>query len=217
MKAAVSRPYGTERNHSGWAGGSAGRVLLPQILWEDNTMGIQRLKEQMPEYAKDIKLNLSNLTLEAEGMTSQQLWGTMLAAAVATKSAALIEDVSEDAAANLSAEAQRAAKAAAAIMGMNNVYYRSLHQLTNKEYSKLPAKLRMNVIGSPGVEKVDFELWELACSAVNGCGSCLDAHEKVLVEKGVAKNVIQHALRIAAVLHAAATVLVAESATGAAV
>ena len=68
-----------------------------------------------------------------------------------------------------------AAKAAAAIMGMNNVYYRSLHLLKNPEYRTLPARLRMNIIANPGVDKVDFELWCTAVSAVNGCGMCLDS------------------------------------------
>ncbi|GAB4320135.1 MAG: alkyl hydroperoxide reductase [Candidatus Sumerlaeia bacterium] len=175
-------------------------------------MGIQQLKERLPDYAKDIKLNLSNIVLETEGMTEQQLWGAMLAAAIATKHPLVIEEVARDAEAHLSEQARQAAKAAAAIMGMNNVYYRSLHQLANKEYSRMPAKLRMNVIGNPGVEKLDFELWELTCSAVNGCAACLDSHERVLTSKGIAREIVLHALRIAAVMHAVAVVLTAEQA-----
>ncbi len=59
-------------------------------------------------------------------------------------------------------------------MGMNNVYYRFLHLVEDDEYAKLPARLRMNVIGSPGIDKADFELISLAVSAVNGCGKCVD-------------------------------------------
>ena len=43
----------------------------------------------------------------------------------------------------------------------------------------------MSVIGNPGVPKADFELWSLAVSAINGCGICIDAHEKVLREAGI--------------------------------
>ena len=87
--------------------------------------------------------------------------------------------------AGLSDAALNSAKAAAAIMGMNNVYYRATHLLTNKEYATLPARLRMNVLANPGVEKADFELWSTAVSAVNGCGMGLDAHEAELKKHGV--------------------------------
>ncbi|NBB94015.1 MAG: hypothetical protein GVY32_12700 [Gammaproteobacteria bacterium] len=69
----------------------------------------------------------------------------------------------------------------------------------------------MNVIGRPGIEKADFELMSLAVSAINGCGLCIDSHERVLKEAGVSNEVIQHAVRIASVMHAVATVFDAES------
>ncbi len=97
-----------------------------------------------------------------------------------------------------------AAKAAASIMAMNNIYYRFLHLAANKEYATRPAKLRMNVIGAPGIDKADFELFCLAVSAVNGCGMCIDAHEKVLLAAGVSLDTIQTAVRIAAVINAVA-------------
>ena len=75
----------------------------------------------------------------------------------------------------LSPEALNAAKSAAAIMGMNNIYYRFLHLVEDGEYSTMPARLRMNIIANPGVDKVDFELWCTTVSAVNGCGMCLDS------------------------------------------
>jgi len=89
---------------------------------------------------------------------------------------------------------------------MNNVYYRFTHLASNKEYGTLPAKLRMNVIGAPGIDKADFELFCLAVSAQNGCGMCIDSHEKVLKSHGVPADVIQAAARIGAVMTAAATV-----------
>ena len=115
-------------------------------------------------------------------------------------------------AAGVSNEALTAARAAAAIMGMNNVYYRSLHLLSNPEYRTLPARLRMNVIANPGAEKVDFELWCTAVSAVNGCGACLDSHEAELRKHGVAAARIQTALRIASVVNAVSRVIAAEKA-----
>ncbi len=97
-----------------------------------------------------------------------------------------------------------AAKAAASIMAMNNIYYRFLHLASNNDYATRPAKLRMNVIGAPGIDKADFELFCLAVSAVNGCGMCIDAHEKVLLAAGVSIDTIQTAVRIAAVVNAIA-------------
>jgi alkyl hydroperoxide reductase subunit D len=105
-----------------------------------------------------------------------------------------------------------AAEAAAAIMAMNNVYYRFVHLASNKDYGRLPAQLRMNVLAEPGVDKADFELWSLAVSAVNGCGLCIDAHERELRKAGLPAEAIQAAVRIAAVVHAVATVLDAEPA-----
>jgi alkyl hydroperoxide reductase subunit D len=77
----------------------------------------------------------------------------------------------------------------------------------------MPAKLRMNVIGKPGVEKVDFELWSLAVSAINGCGMCIDAHDKILREAGVTAEQIQAAVRIAALVHAVAATMDGVTAT----
>ena len=101
---------------------------------------------------------------------------------------------------------------AAAIMGMNNVYYRALHLMKNQEYTTIPARLRMNVLANPGVEKMDFELWATAVSAINGCGGCLDAHEGVLRKHGVPATQVQAALRIAAVVHAASRIVASETA-----
>ena len=84
------------------------------------------------------------------------------------------------AAPHLDAAHVSAAHAAAAVMAMNNVYYRFLHLVQDEEYAKLPARLRMNVIGNPGIDKADFELLALAVSAINGCGSCVAAHERQL-------------------------------------
>ena len=99
------------------------------------------------------------------------------------------------------------AHAAAAIMTMNNVYYRFVHLVEDEEYAKLPARLRMNVIGSPGIAKADFELMALAVSAINGCGSCIAAHERALRAHGLTREAVQSAVRIAATVHAVARVI----------
>lgn len=172
-------------------------------------MSIDALRDQLPAYAKDLNLNLSSLASETI-LSDQQKWGCFLASAYAVGQADVIKAI--EAACLLTDEAKTGAKAAAAVMGMNNVYYRALHLMKNQEYATLPARLRMNIIANPGVEKVDFELWCTAVSAVNGCGMCLDAHEGVLKKAGVPSVNIQAALRIAAVVNAVSRVLAAERA-----
>ncbi|MGF1454018.1 MAG: carboxymuconolactone decarboxylase family protein [Alphaproteobacteria bacterium] len=174
-------------------------------------MSFDALKERLPDYAKDLKLNLSSLSRE-ENLTPQQRAGSFLAAALASRNADLIKAVDAEVSGDLNAEAREGAKAAAAIMGMNNVYYRFVHLASADDYKTLPAKLRMNVIANPGVDKADFELWSLAVSAVNGCGMCIDAHEAELRKAGLSSQQIQAAVRIASVVHAVAAVMDGETA-----
>lgn len=178
-------------------------------------MSIESLKQKLPGYAKDLKLNLSSLSTEA-ALTQQQRDGAFLASAIASRNATVTAAILAETQVRLTPEALEAAKAAAAIMAMNNIYYRFVHLASNEEYGRLPARLRMNVIGKPGVEKLDFELWSLAVSAINGCGMCVDAHEHELRKGGTPVEAIQAAVRIASVVHAVATVMDAEEAGGAA-
>src|SRR5690606_32392007 len=121
-------------------------------------MSIETVKSALPDYAKDIKLNLSNV-LTPGNLTEQQVWGTALASAIAARNATVLQAVAADATGKLSPEATNAAKAAAAIMGMNNIYYRFVHLTPKGGYGQMPARLRMNVIANPGVDKLDFELF----------------------------------------------------------
>lgn len=176
-------------------------------------MSLEDLRNALPEYAKDLKLNLGSLATEPV-LTQQQLAGTFIASALASRNAQVVQAITAEFAPKLSPEALTAAKAAASIMGMNNVYYRFTH-LVGGDYPKLPAKLRMNIMAKPGVEKVDFELWSLAVSAINGCGMCMEAHEKVVLHGGLSKEAVQAAVRIAATVHAVAATLDGEQALAA--
>ena len=174
-------------------------------------MTINELLETVPAYARDLKLNLSSFLSQAE-LTEQQTWGTIVASAVASRNAEMVQAAIVDAAEHLSPQALEAAKGAAAVMGMNNVYYRFVHLSSNEKYGTIPARLRMNILRSHGVDPVDFELWCTAVSAINGCGACVDAHEKTLRDKGIREESIVAAVRIAAVIHGLASVLEAERA-----
>jgi alkyl hydroperoxide reductase subunit D len=164
------------------------------------------LRSSLGEYAKDIKLNLGNVLSEegAPGLQANQIAAIALASAYATKQPQVIAAIAEQAAEHSSPEEIEAAKAAATIMGMNNIYYRFVHLASDKDYQTMPANLRMNVIGKPGIEKVDFEMMSLAVSAINGCGMCIDAHVHEVVKAGISKQAVQSVIRIAAVVNAAA-------------
>ena len=173
-------------------------------------MSIETIRSWIPDYAKDLKLNLGSLASETL-LTPQQLAGTFVASALASRNAAVTREIVAEFGPKLSPEALTAAKAAASIMAMNNVYYRFTH-LVGDDYPSLPAKLRMNVMAKPGVDKATFELWSLAVSAINGCGMCIESHEKVVRSAGLTTEQVQAAVRIASVVHAAAAIVDGEQA-----
>jgi len=172
-------------------------------------MDLEGIKNRIPEHAKDLKLNLSSVLNPegAPGLNRDQILATALACAIASRNAGLLDDLESLVEDELDEAQVNAARAAASIMGMNNVYYRFTHLVDNDEYARLPAKLRMNVIGSPGVDKTDFELYCLAVSAINGCGACVSSHEKVVRKGGIGAEGVQSAVRIAAVIHGVAVAL----------
>ncbi len=166
---------------------------------------LKEFSAAMPAYAKDLKLNLSTLLTE-QGMSDERKYGLFLACAHGTGYKPLIEAAEAECAPKLDDKMADAARGAAAVMAMNNVYYRFTHLAGNENYAAMPAKLRMNMIGTHGVAKEEFELFSLAVSAINGCGLCIDSHEKVLAKHDVKEVDIQSAVRIAAVMNALATV-----------
>jgi alkyl hydroperoxide reductase subunit D len=173
-------------------------------------MNLETLKDLVKDYGRDIRINLDTV-LSAEGapgLSDTQIYGTFLASAYATKSEKLKELAEEIVAEKLSMEEREGVKAASTVMAMNNIYYRYLHLLEGQEeLKKLPARLRMNIIGKPGIEKVNFELYSLAVSAITGCGMCINAHVAEVKKGGIEDLGIQSAIRIASVTNAAAQAL----------
>jgi alkyl hydroperoxide reductase subunit D len=178
-------------------------------------MNIDALIEALPDYANDLKLNFASIVRNQAELTEQQTWGTVVASAMTSRSRELTAAVMEEAATHLSPAAMAAAKAAAAIMSMNNIYYRFRHLTSNPKYATMRSGLRQNVMRTHGIEPLDFELWCTAVSAINNCAACVDSHEKALREKGMGEEKILAAIRIAAVVHAIAVVMDAERATAA--
>lgn len=172
-------------------------------------MTLDSIKSAIPPYAKDLRLNLDSVLAPtgAPGLDERQIAAVALASAIATRNAPLRVAIESFAAVTLNATECDGARTAAAMMAMTNVYYRFTHLVSNKEYETLRASLRMNAMANPGIDKVSFELAALAVSAINGCGMCMDSHEKVLRQHGIGAQGVQSAVRIAAVLHAVANTL----------
>jgi lipoyl-dependent peroxiredoxin subunit D len=168
---------------------------------------LDELKERLPDYARDLRINLGVIG-SSTALSPQQAWTIALTSAATTRNRDLIAAVEADAAAQLEPKAFDAARGAAAIMGMNNVYYRFVHFMGDgSEYGHMPARLRMQVIGNPGIDKLDFELACLAASAITGCEACVRSHEKAVRERSGTKEQVQDAVRIAAVLNGVAVAL----------
>ncbi|HEU4531255.1 MAG TPA: carboxymuconolactone decarboxylase family protein [Steroidobacteraceae bacterium] len=172
-------------------------------------MALDDIRDAIPEYARDLKLNLGSVLTPqgAPGLNERQIWSIALACAIASGNVEFARKIEALAREKLDEQAVTGARAAAAIMGMNNIYYRFLHLVDDPEYQTMPAKLRMNVIGNPGIDRNDFELLSLAVSAINGCGLCITAHERKLREHGISRETVQSAVRIAATIHAVAGIL----------
>lgn len=173
-------------------------------------MSIDNLKSALPEYAKDQKLNLGALTRSTE-LNEQQLWGTMLACAAATRNDTVFAEIADEAKEHLSEAAFESALGAATVMAMNNVGYRAKHWLGD-DFAQVKFGLRMNIISKPGVDKADFELWSLAVSTINGCEYCAVAHSNTVREEGLTKEQVWESVKVAAVMQAVAQAIQIEAA-----
>ena len=173
-------------------------------------MSLDKIKEHIPEYAKDLKLNLSTVS-RCETLSQKQTYGCMYACALVSQHPGMAKMVLEDSGNVLEDADVTGAKSAASIMSMNNIYYRFAHMIGDDEIEKMPAKLRMNVIGKPGCDKTDFECWSLAVSVINNCQKCIQAHYSQLQNAGFTKQQIQDIARISSTVRAVAEVLKWES------
>lgn len=168
---------------------------------------LNAIRESLPDAARDIKINLQTV-LQPGTLSKQQTWGSALASAYAARNSKLIVAVLADAkAAGVEEGTLEDAKAAAVLMGMNNVYYRFRHAIGKETYSQRPARLRMMRTNQVTSTKPDFDLFCLAVSSINFCEICLQSHEKEALAGGLTEDHVHDAVRIAAVVHAAAVAM----------
>jgi alkyl hydroperoxide reductase subunit D len=166
----------------------------------------EEVRSTLPDAARDIRLNLQSV-LESGSLNDAQKWGVAAACAIAARNPRLKDAILADALVKAGETVVEDARAAAVLMAMNNVYYRFRHQVGKPGYSQKPARLRMQRIAQPLTNKLDFELFCLAVSAINGCEACVKAHEQAVVEGGLSEEHVHDAVRIAGVVHAAAVAL----------
>lgn len=155
--------------------------------------------------AKDVKLNLKG-AFKSSYLSETQTYGIALACAYNEGYQPLIEAIKGDglAAGVLDEAVIEDAQAAAALMSMNNVYYRFRHMMGKESYNNMPARLRMTRMAKLSSDKVTFELFSIAVSAINGCEMCLQSHEATLIQHGASEDAIHDAIRIAAIIRSAA-------------
>jgi len=167
---------------------------------------LAEVADRFPEAAKDAKLNLKSVT-QTQFLSPIQAWGTALACAYNEGRQELVGALLADGAEVLDQGVIDDARAAAALMSMNNVYYRFRHMVDKPIYTSFSARLRMTWIARPATDRATFELFCLAVSAINGCEMCIRSHEGVLTQHGVKEEAIHEAVRIAAVIRSASTCL----------
>jgi len=166
---------------------------------------LNSIKEQIPDYAKDIRLNLDGV-IARSSLAPEDALGVALAAAFAANSQPLVAAFR----ANMPQAEANAALTAAALMGMNNVWYPYLEMSGDEELKKQRAELRMNAYATTGgVEKKKFEAYALSASIVGKCHFCVQSHFELLKKEGLTTQQLRDIGRIAAVVNAAAQVLAA--------
>ena len=167
------------------------------------------LKERIPDYAKDIRLNLDGV-IARSSLDAADAVGAALAAAYAAKSKTIVDAIRGSGA--LSEVDTNAALTAAALMGMNNIWYPYVEMADDEDLKTQRAELRMNAYATHGgVDRKRFELFALAASIVGKCHFCVASHYKMLKENGLTAQQLRDVGRIAAVINAAAQAIAAEA------
>jgi len=156
---------------------------------------------EFPEFAKDNKLNASNVLMNNNQLIDKELVaGTILAIFYAKNENVLADNFIEAADDILDETLINGSKAAANIMNMNNIFYRGKHYL-GKDYEKVAANLRMNIYTKHGIDKKYFEFMSLAVSFINGCEFCVKSHAALLKKEGMSEEQVHEALRIASIFN----------------
>jgi len=168
------------------------------------TAWVDQLKEGLPEYAKDTKLNL-DAVIKRSTLAVEEAEGCALAAAMSTGNGKLVTFIQSS---MENSQERDAALTAASLMSMNNTWYPYVEMAEDANLKGLPAQLRMNAITTHGgTTKERFEAYSLAASIVGKCEFCVKAHYETLKKEGYTVEQLRDIGRIASVMNSVAKVL----------
>ena len=168
-------------------------------------MSVEVIKTALKDYARDIRINIGNILTreDSPGLTEKQIFGCAISTAIALKNSFLTKHLLLSAKSLITDQDLSGIKTAVSLMGMNNIYYRTLHLAEDKELSQRPARLRMTMMRNHGLDQKDFEIYALAVSVLFGCGMCIKSHTAKLKQEGLSTSAVQSIIRISAVIHGA--------------
>lgn len=163
---------------------------------------VDQVKESIPDHAKDIKLNIDSV-INRSPFDPVDTHAIAYVAALASGNGGLAFEIEMNSPL-FNAETEReAAKTAAALMGMNNIWYPFVEMCDDPALKGLPAGLRMNAYAtSGGTSKKKFEMYTLAASIIGKCHFCVKSHYENLKKEGLTVQELQHIGKIAAVVNA---------------
>lgn len=160
------------------------------------------IKDSIPDHSKDIRLNL-DAVMNRSPLSVEDTHACALVAALASGNGELAYAIMTSGELDNFPAEMEAAKTAASLMGMNNVWYPFVEMCNDPELKGLPAGLRMNAYATHGgVSKKKFELYALVASAIGKCHFCVKNHYDVLKKEGMTVSELQHAGKIASVINA---------------
>jgi alkyl hydroperoxide reductase subunit D len=169
------------------------------------TAWVDQLKEGIPDYAKDARLNI-DAVIKRSTLDPVVAEACALAAAFASGNTKMWTWISSQIA---DATERDAAITAAATMAQNNTWYPYVEMADDPQLKGLPAQLRMNAIATHGgTTKARFEAYSLAASIVGKCHFCVKAHYDTLKQEGWTVEQLRDVGRIAAVMNAVCRVMV---------
>lgn len=163
---------------------------------------VEQVKESIPDHSKDIKLNL-DAVINRSGLDPVDTHAVAYAAALAAGNGGLAFEIEHNSPLFNDEKVREAAKTAASLMGMNNVYYPFVEMTGDPDLKKSPPGLRMNAYATHGgVTKKQFEMYALAASIVGKCHFCVKNHYDVLKKEGMSVQELQMVGKISSVIAA---------------
>ncbi len=168
---------------------------------------VDDIKEVIPDYAKDTKLNL-DAVIQRSTLPLDEAYGCALAAAMAAGNGNVVQHIAAEMGTTMAVE-QHAALTAAGLMAQNNIWYPYVEMADDPALKGLPAQLRMNAIANHGgTTKARFESYSLAASIVGKCHFCVKAHYENLKKEGYTVDQLRDIGRIAAVMNSVCKLMI---------